>query len=162
MATGGAQPAVVPTAQEVELPQRTTPLALDDRLHELESNLNSWALKVSNGNKSRRRAPTDQAVDAGGPDQSLRSRQERTTTDSARRVGVGEGPSARGHVVLDIVKGQFDSCTRDLARATGRRRRMPVETSRTGEMRRSEWTIEPSWRIHHLVTADGDRLTRNS
>jgi two-component system response regulator AtoC len=35
------------------LPQRTAPIALDDRLLELESSLIAWALKVSNGNKSR-------------------------------------------------------------------------------------------------------------
>jgi transcriptional regulator with GAF, ATPase, and Fis domain len=36
------------------LPARATaPVALDDRLHELESNLILWALKVSKGNKSK-------------------------------------------------------------------------------------------------------------
>jgi DNA-binding NtrC family response regulator len=34
-------------------PQQAAPIALDDRLRELESNLITWALKVSNGNKSR-------------------------------------------------------------------------------------------------------------
>jgi two-component system, NtrC family, response regulator len=33
--------------------RETVPVALDDRLRALESNLISWALKVSNGNKSR-------------------------------------------------------------------------------------------------------------
>ena len=48
----GAQPAT--SAQPVAtLPQRTAPIALDDRLLELESSLITWALKVSNGNKSR-------------------------------------------------------------------------------------------------------------
>lgn len=28
-------------------------MSLDDRLHELEANLISWALRVTNGNKSR-------------------------------------------------------------------------------------------------------------
>jgi transcriptional regulator with GAF, ATPase, and Fis domain len=35
------------------LPQHGASIALDDRLRELESNLIAWALKVSNGNKSR-------------------------------------------------------------------------------------------------------------
>ncbi len=35
------------------LPQQAAPISLDDRLRELEANLISWALKVSNGNKSR-------------------------------------------------------------------------------------------------------------
>jgi len=34
-------------------PQSSAPVALDDRLLELESNLIAWALKASNGNKSR-------------------------------------------------------------------------------------------------------------
>ncbi len=34
-------------------PQQAAPVALDDRLRELESNLITWALKVSHGNKSR-------------------------------------------------------------------------------------------------------------
>jgi DNA-binding NtrC family response regulator len=48
----GSQPMdpVVPVAA---LPQQTAPIALDDRIRELESNLIAWALKVSNGNKSR-------------------------------------------------------------------------------------------------------------
>jgi len=45
-------------AADVSLPatagtQETTPISLDDRLLALESNLIAWALKVSNGNKSR-------------------------------------------------------------------------------------------------------------
>jgi two-component system response regulator AtoC len=48
----GAQPAT--SAQPLAtLPQRAAPIALDDRLLELESSLITWALKVSNGNKSR-------------------------------------------------------------------------------------------------------------
>jgi DNA-binding NtrC family response regulator len=48
----GAQPAPIalpaaPVADEAK------PIALDDRLRELESNLIGWALKISNGNKSR-------------------------------------------------------------------------------------------------------------
>src|SRR5437867_794513 len=48
----GAQPAdaALPAAP---IPRETAPIALDDRLRELESNLITWALKVSNGNKSR-------------------------------------------------------------------------------------------------------------
>jgi two-component system response regulator AtoC len=34
-------------------PQQAVPIALDERIRELESNLISWALKVSHGNKSR-------------------------------------------------------------------------------------------------------------
>jgi transcriptional regulator with GAF, ATPase, and Fis domain len=48
----GAQPPA--SAQPVAtLPQRTAPIALDDRIRELESSLIAWALKVSNGNKSK-------------------------------------------------------------------------------------------------------------
>jgi len=48
----GAQPPYVapPTPS---LPAHAAPVGLDDRLHELESNLIAWALKVSNGNKSK-------------------------------------------------------------------------------------------------------------
>jgi DNA-binding NtrC family response regulator len=35
------------------LPHDPSPVSLDDRLRELESSLISWALKVSNGNKSK-------------------------------------------------------------------------------------------------------------
>ena len=48
----GAQPAE-PGLPPVEPAQKTTPISLDDRLRALESNLIAWALKVSNGNKSR-------------------------------------------------------------------------------------------------------------
>jgi DNA-binding NtrC family response regulator len=48
----GAQPADTP-ATETVLPHEAAPIALDDRLRALESNLIAWALKVSNGNKSR-------------------------------------------------------------------------------------------------------------
>jgi two-component system, NtrC family, response regulator AtoC len=47
----GAQASDVPVTPAA--PQETVPVALDDRLRALESNLISWALKVSNGNKSR-------------------------------------------------------------------------------------------------------------
>ena len=49
----GAQPADAISAAPPQLPQTAAPVALDDRLRELESNLILWALKVSNGNKSR-------------------------------------------------------------------------------------------------------------
>ena len=48
----GAEPSDVPLPVAEE-PRSAVPVALDDRLRELESNLISWALKVSNGNKSR-------------------------------------------------------------------------------------------------------------
>ena len=47
---GGESDVAMPAAT---LPQRMAPIALDDRLRELESSLIAWALKVSNGNKSR-------------------------------------------------------------------------------------------------------------
>jgi two-component system response regulator AtoC len=47
----GAQPPDL--AAPATLPQQAAPISLDDRLRELEANLISWALKVSNGNKSR-------------------------------------------------------------------------------------------------------------
>jgi DNA-binding NtrC family response regulator len=48
----GAQPPdiAVPISS---VPREAAPISLDDRLRELEANLISWALKVSNGNKSR-------------------------------------------------------------------------------------------------------------
>src|SRR5881628_2742335 len=48
----GSQP-TGPALPAPEQPQQAAPIALDDRLRELESNLITWALKVSNGNKSR-------------------------------------------------------------------------------------------------------------
>jgi len=48
----GAQPADVAPPM-LPQSQQAAPVALDDRLRELESNLITWALKVSNGNKSR-------------------------------------------------------------------------------------------------------------
>src|SRR5262245_15530476 len=54
----GAQPADAATPPIVAtLPQRAAPVALDDRLRELESSLITWALKVSKGNKSRAAEP---------------------------------------------------------------------------------------------------------
>src|SRR5262252_2606593 len=50
----GALPASVATPQiPATLPPRAAPVALDDRLRELESRLITWALKASKGNKSR-------------------------------------------------------------------------------------------------------------
>ncbi|HMD37234.1 MAG TPA: sigma-54 dependent transcriptional regulator [Vicinamibacterales bacterium] len=48
----GAQPADLPLPS-LAAPREAAPIALDDRLRELESSLIAWALKVSNGNKSR-------------------------------------------------------------------------------------------------------------
>jgi transcriptional regulator with PAS, ATPase and Fis domain len=59
----GAQPPVVAPHADVaprrdvaprpSTPQQATSISLDDRLREVEANLIGWALKVSNGNKSR-------------------------------------------------------------------------------------------------------------
>jgi DNA-binding NtrC family response regulator len=51
----GAQPADLPLPTKLPglPPQDAAPIALDDRIRELESSLIAWALKVSNGNKSR-------------------------------------------------------------------------------------------------------------
>jgi DNA-binding NtrC family response regulator len=51
----GAQPAepVAFASPATTADRPPAPVALDDRLRELESNLITWALKVSNGNKSR-------------------------------------------------------------------------------------------------------------
>ena len=48
----GTQPPEVSTPA-ASVPQETAPISLDDRLREVEANLIRWALKVSNGNKSR-------------------------------------------------------------------------------------------------------------
>src|ERR1700674_5746771 len=48
----GSQP-MDPALPAPTLPQQPAPIALDDRIRELESNLIAWALKVSRGNKSR-------------------------------------------------------------------------------------------------------------
>ena len=48
----GAQP-IDPALPAAPLPEQPVPIALDDRIRELESNLIAWALKVSRGNKSR-------------------------------------------------------------------------------------------------------------
>ena len=48
---GAAASGSVPA--ELSAPPRPTPISLDDRLKEVESNLIGWALKVSDGNKSK-------------------------------------------------------------------------------------------------------------
>jgi len=48
----GSQPPGPPPPAAAE-PQQAAAVSLDDRLRELESNLIAWALRVSNGNKSR-------------------------------------------------------------------------------------------------------------
>jgi two-component system response regulator AtoC len=48
----GSQPAAAVVAPAV-VPQHAAPIGLDERLRELESSLIRWALKMSNGNKSR-------------------------------------------------------------------------------------------------------------
>jgi two-component system, NtrC family, response regulator len=49
-ASGGSG---APAAPDLAVPAEETSISLDDRLREVESNLISWALKVSDGNKSR-------------------------------------------------------------------------------------------------------------
>jgi transcriptional regulator with PAS, ATPase and Fis domain len=48
----GAEPAS-PLPQESVAPHDAKPISLDDRIRDVEANLISWALKASNGNKSR-------------------------------------------------------------------------------------------------------------
>jgi len=48
----GARPLDVSTPA-ASVPQEAAPISLDDRLRDVEANLIRWALKVSNGNKSR-------------------------------------------------------------------------------------------------------------
>src|SRR5215471_10436252 len=48
---GASQPVDLPLPSSP--PQEAAPISLDDRLQQLESTLITWALKVSNGNKSR-------------------------------------------------------------------------------------------------------------
>src|SRR6185295_3502395 len=48
----GAEPSES-AASTPALPQQAVPIALDDRLREMESHLIAWALKMSHGNKSR-------------------------------------------------------------------------------------------------------------
>jgi DNA-binding NtrC family response regulator len=51
---GSAASAPVPAASELAAPvDANSSISLDDRLREVESNLISWALKVSDGNKSK-------------------------------------------------------------------------------------------------------------
>ena len=48
----GSQP-MDPALPAAPLPRQAAPIALDDRIRELESNLITWALRVSHGNKSK-------------------------------------------------------------------------------------------------------------
>jgi DNA-binding NtrC family response regulator len=48
----GAQPAELPV-MPTPPPQGAAPVALDERLRDLEASLIAWALKVTQGNKSR-------------------------------------------------------------------------------------------------------------
>ncbi len=77
----GAQPPDV--TAPATLPTHAAPISLDDRMRELEANLISWALKVSNGNKSR----------AAELLQIKRS----TLGDRINRCGLGRGDSLGEH-----------------------------------------------------------------
>ena len=50
---GGPPPDLSAVAAASAPPQETALVSLDDRIRDLEANLIGWALKVSNGNKSR-------------------------------------------------------------------------------------------------------------
>jgi transcriptional regulator with GAF, ATPase, and Fis domain len=50
---GASDTAPVPVAGELAVPGEASSISLDDRLREVESNLITWALKVSDGNKSK-------------------------------------------------------------------------------------------------------------
>ena len=50
---GGPPPDLSALAPAPAPPQAAVPVSLDDRIRDLEANLIGWALKVSNGNKSR-------------------------------------------------------------------------------------------------------------
>ena len=50
---GGSDTAPVPVPGELAVPGAASSISLDDRLREVESNLITWALKVSDGNKSK-------------------------------------------------------------------------------------------------------------
>jgi two-component system, NtrC family, response regulator AtoC len=50
---GAPPPAMAVLAPAITTPVEAAPLSLDDRIRDLEANLIGWALKVSNGNKSR-------------------------------------------------------------------------------------------------------------
>jgi transcriptional regulator with GAF, ATPase, and Fis domain len=71
-----------PAMSELVAPPDATSISLDDRLREVESNLISWALKVSEGNKSR-------AAE-------LLSIKRSTLGDRIARCGLSE-PAAREH-----------------------------------------------------------------
>ena len=50
---GAAPPDMAALAPVPAAPHEAAPVSLDDRIRDLEANLIGWALKVSNGNKSR-------------------------------------------------------------------------------------------------------------
>ena len=50
---GGPPPDLTAVTTASAPPQEAAPVSLDDRIRDLEANLIGWALKVSNGNKSR-------------------------------------------------------------------------------------------------------------
>jgi transcriptional regulator with PAS, ATPase and Fis domain len=50
---GAARPDIAALAPKIAPPIEAAPLSLDERIRDLEANLIGWALKVSNGNKSR-------------------------------------------------------------------------------------------------------------
>src|SRR5947209_9228979 len=50
---GAPPPNFAALAPATAPPLDTAPVSLDDRIRDLEANLIGWALKVSNGNKSR-------------------------------------------------------------------------------------------------------------
>src|SRR5262249_44417731 len=82
----GDQPADVP-APPPAVPQRIAPVALDDRLRELEASLISWALKVSDGKKSR-------AAE-------LRQIKRSTLGDRINRCGLGGGTGPRSAAAVE-------------------------------------------------------------
>src|SRR4029077_20038194 len=53
MRAGGPPPDLSAMAPVSAPPLEAAPVSLDDRIRDLEANLIGWALKVSNGNKSR-------------------------------------------------------------------------------------------------------------
>jgi two-component system response regulator AtoC len=76
---GGPVPDLPAIAAPAAVPQEAAPVSLDDRLRDFEANLIGWALKVSNGNKSR----------AAELLQVKRS----TLGDRINRCGLGRAPS---------------------------------------------------------------------
>jgi DNA-binding NtrC family response regulator len=50
---GAGAESVTPLPRQSAVPQEVKPISLDDRIRDMEANLIGWALKASNGNKSR-------------------------------------------------------------------------------------------------------------